>query len=67
MPTGDNLPYTPAADLPAVEMASPSVVEIPLKSYQNLVKFLRRAHEHRPNRDVLWCLRLLADYAPQGE
>lgn len=44
-----------------------SVVEIPLASYHNIVKFLRRAHEHRPNRDVLWCLRALDDYAPTRE
>lgn len=44
-----------------------SVVEIPLTSYHNIVKFLKRAHEHRPNRDLLWCLRALDDYAPSSE
>jgi hypothetical protein len=42
-------------------------VAIPLTSYRNIVKFLRRAYEHRPNRDVLWCLRALDDYAPRNE
>lgn len=54
-------------ELSAAESAGRSVVEIPLASYHNIVKFLRRAHQHRPNRDVLWCLRALDDYAPTRE
>lgn len=54
-------------DLQAPVISDRSVVEIPLTSYHNIVKFLRRAHQHRPNRDLLWCIRALDDYAPSGE
>jgi len=57
-------PSTARVDAP--QPGDQANITIPVKSFQNIVKWLSRAEKRHGNRDVSASLAVLAEYMPEG-